>query len=349
MSEANTDTAAPLDLDKPETWPTDAEGLAGLADGERADENAAGKDKAPAAADDAAGRPAADADAKPLADAADPGKPGGDPEGVLTRDGKHVIPYDVLRSERDARKALEAQTAALTAELEALKKAQPAGAAADPEQPQKHADAAAAELPAEVEAKAEELRESYGDEFADQWLDNYKLKVQVAAVTRWAQAIESERAARDTAERSSEQDGIQAAIDAVPLMAEWQADSANPEWYARANELHQILMRSNPAYSEMSWAERMDELPGKVEAVYGESPHSAKARGATDTGKAAERAIHRASVRRPASMSDIPGGTPPAQSETEALERMSPAQLQAHLGSMAARNPERLESFLRGL
>lgn len=340
-----------LDLDDPESWPTDAAGLAGLADGEPPAEAKAPEKAAVAPGADDAGAATAAADPKVVEDLN--GRKEADPEGVLTRDGKHVIPYQVLESERKARQELAAQTETLTAEVKRLTDAaaaQGTTALAAGEGKEKPAAAVGDQaLPADVKAKVDQLREDFGDDFADTWLDNWRTKAELAAVTNWIKTVESERATAESTTRKTEEDSIQEAIDGVPLLAEWQADKEHQEWYGAANEMHQMLMKSSAAYKAMPWAQRMEILPVKVEAVYGASPHSARKTGAADATKSAADAIKGAALRRPASMSDIPGGEAPAASEAERLEAMTAPQLQATIEGMAAKGGDKLESFLRGV
>ena len=290
-------------------------------------------------------------------------KKGADPGGVLARDGKHIIPFEVLSNERRSRIALEEQTAALTAEVEALKKAAAEakalategtalateGTALATEGTAKPAAAVDQELPAEIKAKADQLREDYGDEFADSWLDNWRTKAELAAVTAWKKTVESERATAESATRKTAESAMQEAIDAVPLLTQWQVDQDHPEWYQAANEVYQMLTRTSAAYRAMPLAERMALLPERVEALYGQSPHSARKTDEADATKAAANAIGAAALRRPTSMSDIPGGERPAASEAERLEAMTGPQLQATIEGIAAKGADKLEAFLRGV
>lgn len=355
MTDATQSDVPAVDLDNPESWPIDAAGLAGLAAGEdQAEEaKARGADKsatpekaavAPGAGDVAG---AAAADAKAAADLVE--RKGADPEGVLTRDGKHIIPFAVLKGEREAHQALQEHTAALTAELEALKKVGGAEGTATPGQGKPATVAGDLDVPAEIKGKAEQLREDYGDDFADQWLENYRLKAEFAAVRTWMNTEKSARATAESATQKTAQDDMQGAIDAVPLLAEWQVDREHPEWYTAANEVYQMLTRTSAAYRAMPLAERMTLLPARVEALYGQSPHSARKTDEADATKAAADAIGTAALRRPASLSDIPGGERPAGSEAERLEAMTAAQLQATIEGIAAKGPDKLEAFLRGV
>jgi hypothetical protein len=257
---------------------------------------------------------------------------------LLTPDGKSVLSFDVLVAERARVAALEAQLAALQGQPAPASAASVVTPAAEPEP----------EFSTEQLAKAEQLTKDWGQAIADLYLDNLRAGQQVAkALSRAekaeqvADALRKQAEAQQAREQQSEDAQVQAAIDNNPLMLAWQADKDSP-FFKRAVALHQQLMENDPDYAKLPWGDRFAALPGKVEAVYGASPHSAKLAAAKPVpAKSAQAKVPEPEV--PLSLSDLPaGGAPVADPSTE-IARMTGPQLQRKLATMA---PDALRAFL---
>ena len=259
---------------------------------------------------------------------------------LLTPDGKSVLSFDVLMAERARVAALEAQLAAL--------QGQPAPAPASAASVVTPAAEPEPEFSTEQLAKAEQLTRDWGQAIADLYLDNLRAGQQVAkALSRAekaeqvAEVLRKQAEAQQAREQQSEDARVQAAIDNNPLMLAWQADKDSP-FFKRAVALHQQLMENDLEYAKLSWGDRFAALPGKVEAVYGASPHSAKLAAAKPVPvKPAPAKVPEPEV--PLSLSDLPaGGAPVADPSTE-IARMTGPQLQRKLATMA---PDALRAFL---
>lgn len=268
-----------------------------------------------------------------------------EPEGVATKDGKHVIPYSVLKSERD--RAAQAEKAAkdaadriaeLTAQLESAK------------QGAKHGDAARANL---QQGDTEELS---SEELAFLKDDNpavYKalkaieakaamLQDRLKPVEDKARDIEADIAAREAAI-------VQEAIDSVPKLAHIQ--SANAEAYALAQRFDTTLQslkewKDKPLSDRFAKAVQMvEDAIGPIElpqtSTQSLKPEELKA---AAKAKAAEALKARANV--PTSLSEFPAGLAPSADERESVTALSHAQIAEKMSRMT---PEQLDVYLQNL
>lgn len=348
-----------MDLDNPDTWPDDLGSLESLANGGDADfapasapaaEAAAPSDRAPAA--DKASAPAAEPAALAAESASAPGAssvaPPAEPSAVLTADGKHAIPYQVLKDTRDQLQAAQARLQELQ-EAQARQVAQ----ATQPVEPLAGDTGAAAHgaIPADVQARLNAIKEGWGDEIYEQALLTYqgqrRLDAQQATITALQQQLESRRAS----EARSEQETISDAIAASPEMNAWAQD-ADQLWMDRAERMHKVLMETDRDYARLSWFDRFKALPNRVRAAFGATaapPAVAPALGATKAAATkAAATLQAVASAPPTSLTDVPGGLPAARSDVEKLEEMKPAELQAKLVELAA-VPGALDKFLQAV
>lgn len=263
-------------------------------------------------------------------------EPDKDPEGVLTKDGKHVIPYSVLKSERDrasraeqlAREAQE-RVAALDAQV---KQAQGAknGESARTEQVQPNASDLSAE---DLEALKEDFPTVY--------------KGVMAAMSQ-AQALENKLSTVEQSVRNSEatqarsaQETVQDAIDLVPKMAHIQA--TNPEAFDLAKQFDASL-KVQAKWADKPLTERFAKVAEMVEAALGpiEVPgqQTSSQPSAVDL-KAAAKAKADAAAKAsrtavPTSLSEFPAGQHASQDEREAAESMTHLQLAEKFSRMSA-------------
>jgi hypothetical protein len=361
-----------IDLNDSTTWPVSADELAALAAGIPETEEPKVEDATPPR--DEQGRfvkaeePKAE---EPKAEEPKAEEPKADVEApVLTADGQHYIPHSVLKDARErARQAeqaaqeLQRQLAEMTAKAAQTPPAAPvSGTPSEPATPAADTFQALLDAPVALtdadEARIAKYQQEWGEDPADVLRQTllaarraerqdellraqHKAMVEQQRVTAELQA-RLEQAAR--AEQASEGEQIQAAIDQSPLMTAWQADQKSP-YFEYSVKLHQYLMQEDPAYAKLSWAERVAVLPSKVEALYGKSPHSDQVGTvAAPPAKLAPVPAKPAAPGVPLSMTDIAAsGQPPAITEIEKLERMSPAQVQQHLLTLT---PEALKDYL---
>jgi predicted outer membrane protein len=242
------------------------------------------------------------------------------PEGVLTKDGKHVIPFSVLEKEREEKLALERTNAELEARVNGLEVN----------------DNQEVSLTEEETEKLKELAYDYGEEFAEQRkqeiLENKQLKAQLEA--------------RNTQDVQSQTNEIQDAIDSSPLMLQWQSDRENSEWYSRANNVFEMLQTTDESFAGLSFAEQMAALPGRVEAMYGESEQGKLLREKPNASEKVQEKVDNAKKQNINSLSDFPAGVDSDNTEAETLSRLSGVEINSKLANMS---DKQLEAYLHEL
>ena len=173
-------------------------------------------------------------------------------DGVLTRDGKHVIPYEVLdqarktaQTEAQRRAELERSNLALREQLEAIQKGQQTQAEASVAKPF-------------TKERIEEVRQDFPEMAALMEGQNDLL----AKLEKAQQA----QAAQPTAQVDESQNEIQDLIDARPLLSKWQA-AGGVLW----NEAVRIddLLKNAPEWSQKSLTDRFAEAERRVAAQVG--------------------------------------------------------------------------------
>lgn len=280
-------------------------------------------------------------------DAAESGKQqeAAEPEGVSTKDGRHIIPYEVLKSERDraarAERELQAQRQRL-AELEA--KLQQQG-----ESGQSPIVGESGSTQPDIESEEDAISAEEMEAIKEDFPTLYKA---MQALAKKADAIEQKlKPAAEVAEtvaqerRSSIEMTVQEAIDSVPKLAYIQTQQ--PEAFALAKQFDAVL-RQTPAWEGKPLAERFARVAEMVEQAVGEIKLPQKAGSAPNNAKslaaaAAEKA-RQSTAQAPTSLSDFPPGSPALQVDAESqVGGLSALQLAQ---KMAAMSPEDLDEFL---
>jgi hypothetical protein len=225
-------------------------------------------------------------------------------DGVLAKDGQHVIPFDVLEEARRKISEERGRADRLQAELDAAQQPPPdqtPDAVPDAWQAQRSTlDGLLQEALADGDrelAEAYRAQISQGDQIVE-------LRSGMAELRQAVGRTAEEQHQREV---SAEQQQIEAALATSPLLGAWAADTAHPMWHQTAVDLHNALLADpNSDYPRMSWEQRFAALPALVEAHFGvRAPH--RGGGALPGGAA----VHpRAQV--PYSISGIPGAQPVA-------------------------------------
>jgi hypothetical protein len=184
-------------------------------------------------------------------------------DGVLTRDGKTVIPYAVLEGERTRARQAEKRAEAMQADIEQMK-AQLAGAATKTPDP----DA--------LEIGADEMAELESDfpAMAKLVKAHQKLTAQLAQQAQESQASSqaAQQATKDEQDLS-DQEQFDLGIAANPLIAKWMSEGAkgdSPEWN-RAKQLDGLYAQ-DPAFASKTYAERLAVVQRLVCAEFGHTP-----------------------------------------------------------------------------
>lgn len=256
--------------------------------------------------------------------------------GVATRDGKHVIPYSVLASERAARAAAEKQLQEVQNRIAALE-AKQAG------QNQTANQGAAADTQAKQdEDRLALLEEDFPTVAAELKAMHALVKTLQAQVTPLEQS--TKQAERERA--NSVAMTVQEAIDSLPKMAHIQA--SDPEAFALATTYDKTL-RERPEWANKPMSERFQKVLELVEATNGEIKVPGQKTPSADPKAlkaAAAEKLADAGKTVPTSLSQFPSGAAPAQNEHEAIDQMSTGQLAQ---KMARMTPAQLDSYFANL
>lgn len=262
-----------------------------------------------------------------------------EPEGIATKDGKHVIPYSVLQSERtraaQAERELQEARARL-AELTATAESKPTAKPGDP--------ADTTEISKEDEERLAALEEDFPTVAAE-------LKATRAAMKAMQEQIAQQQAShREIAAQREAQTAmtVQEAIDSVPKLAHIQA--SNPEAFELAQQFDNTLRARND-WTGKPMTERFAKVIELVEASLGEIAipgHTAPPAGKDPEAlkQAAAAKVASAPKAVPTSLSQFPAGEPVAADETAAVEQMTTAQL---AGKLARMTPDQIDAYFANL
>lgn len=274
-------------------------------------------------------------------------EPEQEPQGIATKDGKHVIPYSVLKSERDRASRAEQLATEMQERVKALESMVQSGnqgaktgesARTDPQQP------TVSDLSTEdLEALKEDFPTVYKAVMAS-------MAAAKALETKLQPVEETVRNAEADAARSA-QETVQDAIDAVPKLAHIQA--SNKEAFELAKQFDATL-RTQAAWADKPLTERFAKITEMVESALGpiELPGqpAASQPSAEDLKKAAQaKAAQAAKASRtdvPTSLSEFPVGQHAAQDEREAAENLTALQLAEKFSGMTA---DQMDAYFRTL
>jgi hypothetical protein len=264
--------------------------------------------------------------------------------GIATKDGKHVIPYSVLKSERERATRAEQLAQEMKERVEALEAMVKSG-----NQGAKDGESARTDqqTPAADQLSKEDL-ESLKEDFPTVY------KAVMASMAK-AQALEAKLQPVEETVRNAQEDQartaadtVQDAIDSVPKLAHIQAN--NPEAFELAKEFDANL-RALSAWAGRSLAERFQKVSEMVEAAIGpiEIP------GAKPTSQPSAEDLRKAAIARassaskrdvPTSLSEFPAGQAPATDERAAVEQLSALQLAEKFSKMSS---DDMDAYFRAL
>lgn len=239
-----------------------------------------------------------------------------DAAGVATKDGKHVIPFSVLESERQQRATAEAD--AVTARKEAAEaKAQLEQALKDKGVVVKTAAVGEPSTLADLDAAIEEVK----DEAPWMVPALEKMRGLLAASDARAQKAEDEIAAFHQAATADANKAVGDAIANNPALTVWMSQAAEkPALWQEAIDFDNKL-RANPDWANKPVSERLNKVAELVASVHGKSvlppgydPSSVEKPAAVPPGISAAKAkeiADKALKDAPSAavtLSDIPGG-----------------------------------------
>lgn len=268
-------------------------------------------------------------------------------EGVFARDGKNIIPYSVLKSERD-RAARAEQLAKESADKIAALEAQ---IAAGKQGATPGESARTTEATTEVEALTDEELEAIREDFPTMYKALKAQQATISALKSQLQPVEEDRRQQQAERQRTQEEQVRDAIDATPKLAHIQA--TDPERFAAAQQFDAVL-RNQAKWAGKPLAERFArvvelvemehgaiDIPGAKPATTQKTPEELK-----KAAEAAAAAAAKAKPTVPTSLSDFPAGSPPAQSESQALESLTPLQLADKFARMT---PAQQEAYFNSL
>ncbi|HBC1012612.1 TPA: hypothetical protein IGZ65_004272 [Escherichia coli] len=231
--------------------------------------------------------PTPDASAEQTQDVKEP-----ESKGVLTRDGKHVIPYEVLEAERSGKQRAEQEAATLREQiaerqrLVELLTSQINQAGLEPAQLPENE-----KISDEQIARIRELYPEIGDT--------------VAALVRKNEYLQSrfEKSGQSDSGAGADLSPVFDAMDAVPVLKTWQ--ESDPDRFSVAVSIDGKL-QNDPAWKDKSLTERFAEVARRTQIAFGETsetPYDDKA-GNTDIRKTAEEKVK--SAERAKAVPDSP-------------------------------------------
>ena len=246
---------------------------------------------------------------------------------IASKDGKHIIPYDVLdherrekQQERREKQALQEQLQQAVAEREKLQRLL-----------EKHG------IPADADPDSISIEEI--EQLAQDYPEIGKaLTGIVNKLNKFEQAEAAKQAVVDTS------DPLQAALQAVPELVKW--NNEDPDRMAFAISVDERLQH-DPAWKDKPLQERFAEAARRTRIAFNdEQPAKPAEKPATDEKKPTETAKEPEVVKRdriPESPSDIGQSVQHSATGIEKYQSMTQEQLMAEMSSM---NPAQIEALL---
>lgn len=265
------------------------------------------------------------------------------PKGVQAKDGQHIIPYSVLERERDRASRAEQTAQALADQLQKLQSGTATAATADATAVQL-TDEDLAQLDTDLPGVAKVIRAQM------QMIEKLTGTVQTLQHGQESQQTSAEQQRRD-----EEEAAIAANENLTALRSTMGEDPKAKARWNRVVDTYQSL-REDPELFALDTASLINKAEQSVAAIYGPVV-KAVATPATTTPaakpteesqaaalkQAADAALKAQPGTTPTSLSDFPGGTPPAQNDMETMANASAVQLGQKFMSMT---PDQIESYL---
>lgn len=266
---------------------------------------------------------------------------------VLTADGKHVIPYEVLKSTRMNLQTADQRNRELEAELARLREqlnsgqAQ-AGAGQQQTQPAQEGQQGAGELvllsPEELAVLEEDFPEQAKAYRATEAMLK-SLRAEVAQVRERVDPIHQQAQQQRQTQEQEAVAAIQAAVDQVPVLSYLRATAANnpanAQLLAQAKEIADSFeglprWRNEPAGS----AKFFQAVAQELEATVGRINLPPEYQSSQTLRQQADTAVARAGQFVPARIADLPGGVAPDSDEGR-FGKMSLSELSNHMNTMS--------------
>lgn len=246
-----------------------------------------------------------------------------EPEGIASKNGKHILPYSALATERERRQSAERAMAELAQRIQALEGSKQAAPVA--------------------EAPSEENGEDLEAIMSDFPTLAGPIKALLSKVNQLEGQLNTVAQREQQREQQDEQARtltVQEAIEANPTLFYWQ--NANEEMFKAAVAFDDQI-KADPRNQSLSLEDRFSRVVAAVEAVYGKTelpPEYRKDEPKSESldtlaGKAKEKIEQAVRKSSPKTLSDLPGGIPPESSKDEQMGNMSPTELGAMMMKMS--------------
>ncbi len=258
------------------------------------------------------------------------------PEGIATKSGKGIIPYNVLATERERRQQAEQALQQMQQRLNDMTQ-QTAGARQEA---------------SEVQFSDEDLAQISEDFPAVGKLFN-ALQAKLSATEAQLQQIREIELQRAEAEEATQRRAVNEAMDDNPALLFWR--DKEPGLFDEAVRIDAQL-QTNPRFSHLTLSDRFAKVVNAMEAIYGptELPAEYQTRPVAQTPakpqvsekELAERAkevvAKASSTGRPRTLSDMPGGVAPI-SDDQKMESMNTSEL---ADMFANKSPDEINALL---
>jgi len=264
----------------------------------------------------------------------------GKPKGVQARDGDHIIPYSVLERERDRASRAEATAKALAEQLQSLQSGKTVEAQA-PANAGNLTEEDLAQLDTDLPGVAKVIRAQMAA---------------IEAMQGTIHTLQQENEIEQQNRQAAALDQTEAAIMANADLKAWRdaatrKDNPDPLMWNRAAGLDEVL-RDDPDWKDQPLATRFAKVVESMRSLYGvpaaatptpPAPVPPAPQPATDLKQVADAKLKAEPAPVPTTLSDIPGGAAPAQSDIETIENTSAVALGQKFLSMS---PDQMDAYL---
>lgn len=268
-----------------------------------------------------------------------------EPDGIATKDGKHIIPYSVLKADRDRATRAEDALRAVQGQLTALQQTAGQGVKeGEPAVPRQEADAS---------GMSDEDMAALKEDFPTVYKGLMAMQAQAALLQSQLKPVQDSVRSAEQIQQLTVAEQVQDAIDSTPKLAHIMA--SDQAAYDLAKQFDNTL-KANPAWADKPLSERFAKVIEMVELTHGAItvPGQATPQPAQKTAEqlkqeakaVASAAAQAGNTKVPTSLSDFPAGQHAANDEQEAISNMTPLQIAQKFASMT---PDKLEAYLQNL
>lgn len=257
-----------------------------------------------------------------------------EPDGIASRDGKHIIPFSALQAERQAKAAAQQRAAELEERIKELEEQGKSGASVK-------SGAAPAD---QADTLSDEEREFLKTEFPAQYKVIQALENKVNALEGKVNPVVEKSQTQEQIEKMTVQQQVDDALDQTPKLRHIM--STDPQLAIMAKQFDNGL-RASTEWQGKPLAERFAKVVEMIELSNGaikipgqvEKPSRTPEQLKKEAEQVAAQSAKQSKTSVPTSLSEFSGGEHAAADEFEAIENMSITQL-------ASLSPKQMEAYL---